>query len=211
MTDHSVDDLLSDLKTALDVTPSAGFAAGVRMRIAGERTRAHGWTRWWPLAAAAAVAVSVAIAVVVRSQPSPHSAVDRPASVAAAAPIAVDAPVASVSAPAAPVTSTTSRVARSAPPHATGGSASEPALEVITNQAAVLQTLWARARTRGNALEEVEPRTVDDAPADAMREIVVPQVTIEPIVISALGNSGGAAQGPSVDRSTIRRVQAGRE
>jgi hypothetical protein len=59
MSEPNVDDLLRDLKDALDVDPSPAFAAGVRTRLEADAAR----RRTWLWSTAALVAASVVIAV----------------------------------------------------------------------------------------------------------------------------------------------------
>lgn len=95
---HDVDDLLSELRAALDVEPSRGFEAGVRQRVANERASA---TRWWWISAAAAVASAAVVVTMVmpRSRnvddrkPMPvarveHAAVPPASSIEVATPVA---------------------------------------------------------------------------------------------------------------------------
>ena len=63
MTNH--DDELAELTAALDVTPPASFAVGVRARVA--RSRARTRQMWWGLAAAA----TVTLAMVMMWRPAP--------------------------------------------------------------------------------------------------------------------------------------------
>jgi hypothetical protein len=204
MTYDRTDDVLKDLETALAVTPSPQFADGVRARIADERPRRQ-FSPAWPLAVAGVLAMIVLVALVTRRtatvvappESSPLTAVSSPI-----VPSAVLRPVE----PVAPRISTpvVTRVAsRSAPARAEPG---EPSLEVITNQGEVLRALWARTARRSGELKEVEPEPAPEIVANA-GEIVVPRVTIAPIVLDVLGAGGGTAAPPG---SGIRRFATGR-
>ena len=201
MTDEHVDQLLADLRASLDVTPSSGFASGVRARIAAAPAPKRP-TFWWP-AVALAGAIAIVAGIVMMSRGS-----SVPAAPVASASAKTVTPDISVASPAPRVASRA--LARATKPASSTG----PSLEVITNQGAVLQAIWRRARGGDRAFKEVEPETPTVTTAGQVtpptEAIVVPPVTIDPIVVSALGNSsaGGGAAAPG--GSTIRRVDAGR-
>jgi hypothetical protein len=216
MTDEHVDQLLSELRTSLDVEPSAGFAVGVRTRIA-EATASRGMAFWWPIVAvASAGAIVAAVAVMTRGSSVP--AAPRSAPAAAVAPAVEPTPVASSAQPLAPVTPiapAAPRVARRTLARATTQASSSPSsLEVITNQGQVLQAMWRRAGSGNGTLKEVEPEPASATTAGPVtpptEAIVVPPVTIDPIVISTLGGGSSSGGATPPNGSTIRRADAGR-
>jgi hypothetical protein len=217
MTDEHVDQLLSQVRAELDVTPSPGFAAGVRARIADAPASKRAMFRWPVVAVASATAIVAAVAVMMRGSSVPAAPASAPA--VAVAPAVEPAPVASASAkavtPVTPVAPAVPRVAsRTLADATTPALPTGPSLEVITNQGAVLQAVWRRARGGDRAFKEVEPEqataTTAGPVADPAQPIVLPPVTIDPIVISALGGSSGGGGAAAPGGPTIRRVDAGR-
>jgi hypothetical protein len=114
-----------------------------------------------------------------------------------------------------PVAPAAPRVAsRSLARATTPGAAAGPSLEVITNQGEVLRALWRGVRAGDRAFKEVEPEPATATTAGPVtpptEAIVVPPVTIDPIVVSALGGNSSAGGATAPGGSTIRRVDAGR-
>jgi hypothetical protein len=211
MIDEHVDQLLSELRTSLDVAPSPGFAAGVRGRIA-EAPASRRMAFWWPVVAVASTGAIVA-AIVVMTRGSSVPAVPRSAPAAAVAPAVEPGPVASSAQPSTavmPVAPPAPRIASRSLARATApASASSSSLDVITNQGEVLQALWRAARAGDRAFKEVEPVLATATTAGPVtpptEAIVVPPVAIDPIVVSALGSSSSAGGTPP-GGSTIRRL-----
>ncbi len=194
MTDHDPDrdDVLKELDAALQVEPSRAFADGVRARV--NRSQTVNRTMWWGLAAAA----SVGLATMALWRP----AVEAPVQVVAA-PVQATLPVVSKAAPMRERTvggrvfrpGNTVRLARTA--------SSEPRLEVITNQGAVLQEIWADYQGRPLAIAVGEP-VVEGM---ATKPIVVDPIVVPPIVVSEIGKGPGPAGATPV----IRRADATKE
>jgi hypothetical protein len=202
MTDH--DDVLGELQTALNVEPSPAFAEGVRTRVMTSRAWARGV--WWGFAAAA----SVALAAVLWWRPSVTTLEVAPVTVVQSeapqrAPVA--APQPSVVLP--PPVAVMARA-----PRATTASAampaSEPRLEVITNQGAILRELWAGigAQVMEEVVSErVEPEAMTlmpPLPAITVDRIVVTPIVVPPIVVGELGSTGDRGSTAPV----IRRERA---
>ena len=207
MRDHDADhdDALIELDAALQVEPSRAFADGVRARV--NRSRTNTARVWWGLAAAA----SIGLATMALWRPS----VEAPVQVAAA-PVHAPAPVAPKTTPDLVTTlggrvfrpgnaSAGDRVSRLvAPPvvRVTSNEASEPRLEVLTNQGAVLQAIWADYRGRSLVIAEGAPTVESPAP-----EIIVNPVVVAPIVVGEIGKE----QRPAGATPVIRRASATRE
>jgi len=202
MTDHDPDqdNVLKELVAALQVEPSRAFADGVRARVNRSRTTS---TRVWLGLAAAA---SIGLATMALWRPS----VDAPAMVSAA-PTQASAPaipskapesVAVAPRPTAAPPPVARREATIARPTVTTV-ASEPRLEVITNQGAVLRALWADYGNRPLVIAEAVP--VVDSQATAA--IVVNPIEVRPIVVSEIGKEPG----PTGATPIIRRADATRE
>ena len=212
MTNH--DDELAELTAALDVTPPASFAVGVRARVA--RSRARTRQMWWGLAAAA----TVTLATVVMWRPA--APVTEVATTALATPAAPAAPeierpiapapdvrVASASPAVNRVANATARPTARRREVASADSA-EPPLVVMTNQPALLRALWADFDGKNVSLVQVEAVSTS---ADGMTKpiavepIVVAPIVVAPIVVGDLGTVGGRAGATPA----IRRVDAARE
>jgi hypothetical protein len=203
MTDHHLDDddVLKDLDAALRVEPSRAFAEGVRARV----TRSHIATRnmWWGLAAAA----SVGLATMAVWRP----AVEVPATLQVAShPAAVTAEPTSVPVPTATPERTVVRAVaapmlQQATPivSVTADATSEPRLEVITNQGAVLRALWDDYRGRPMVIAEVAPAVDGLAP----KLITVGEIVVAPIVVVEMGTEPVPAGGTPI----IRRANATKE
>ncbi len=198
MTERS--DELAELGAALDVTPPASFAGGVRARVA--RSRARTRQMWWGLAAAA----SVTLAVVMMWRPS----ADVPTGETFASAPAVSVPVPATIADAEASSGTLGRVASvrrvvtrsDAVPQPT--TQTQPRLEVITNQASVLRGLWADVNGQKLTLVLVDAVA---APGSGMTPIVVEPIVVAPIVVIELGSNWGRGGATPI----IRRVDAAGE
>jgi hypothetical protein len=187
MTHDRTDDVLNDLEAALAVTPSAGFADGVRARIRGQSARRRVWPVWAAAGLAAAAVVWLVVAV------RPGSRAESPAPSAATPAVAEvhpnpRAPVASVE-PAA----VRPAVAREKPGVAESRASAAPVLEVISNQRDVLQRLWTRA-SRATPLKQEDAASPSSTPAGdtpIVSEMLTAPVTIAPVVVKPLGDGGG--------------------
>ena len=209
MTDHDPDqeDVLKELDLALQVEPSTAFADGVRARV--NRSRANTARVWWSLAAAASIGLAT-------------FAVWRPSTSAPANDMPVQVAVAPTQAtvPSVPTKSPESVVAieQAPPPVArreatvarttvtTGrdrGLENQAALQVITNQGAVLRQLWADAQGRPLSVVEGE-QVVDGLSA---KPIEVNPIVVPPIVVVEMGKEPGPAGATPI----IRRAGATRE
>jgi len=196
MTDH--DDVLKELRAALQVEPSRDFASGVRARVRKSKARTN--LAWWSLAAAACVGLATAALWRPTIQTSaPTVATTQPTLVPSnSATMASDArsvPVLGGSA-----------VART--PVARTAAASEPRLEVITNQAAVLRQLWAGVNPA--ALVETIAEGAVPVPVAEVKPIapiVLDPIVVTPILVTEIGKDSGAAGATPV----IRRVDATKE
>lgn len=208
MTTH--DDELAELTAALDVTPPASFAVGVRARVA--RSRARTRQMWWGLAAAA----SVTLAAVVMWRPAAPATEVATAALATPAVPAADVQRAVEPDTAVRVASASPTVNRVASPvakstlerrAATSAEAAEPQLVVITNQPEVLRAQWADFDWKNLSLVQVEA-AVASAPGltapIAVAPIAVAPIVVAPIVVGDLGTVGGRAGATPA----IRRVDA---
>jgi len=201
MTDHDPDhdDVLKELDAALHVEPSRRFADDVRARVAAE-TRARTRRMWWGLAAAASV--TLATAALWRSPATVPEAMPTAPTQQASAAAVPDAQPESVIAGdiTTPTSAPVRRVASVSRPALTS---SEPRLEVITNQSAVLRQLWADYRGRPLVVAEGEP-VVEGLSTKA---IAVETIEVRPIVVSEIGKEPGPAGATPI----IRRVEATKE
>ncbi len=178
MTNH--DDELAELTAALEVTPPASFAEGVRARVA--RSRARTRQRWWGLAAAA----TVALATVVMWRPA--APVTEVATTAMVAPVIPAADIQRAAEPA-----TAERVASAVPASRAAArlvsvrpetTPAEPALVVMTNQPALLRALWADFDGKNVSLVQVEAVSTS---ADGMtKPIAVEPIVVAPIVVAPI-------------------------
>jgi hypothetical protein len=197
MTGHDLDhdNVLKELDAALQVEPSRAFADGVRARVT--RTQHRTRTMWWGLAAAASIGL-VTLAVWRPAVEAPVKvAVAPPPATASAVPAKAPESIAPEGAIGGRVfrPGNTARVARA--------TSSEPRLEVITNQGAVLRALWADYRGRPLVIAEGAP--VVDGPATTA--IVVNPIVVPPIVVTEIGKEPGPAGATPI----IRRADATRE
>jgi hypothetical protein len=190
MTHDRTDDVLKDLEAALAVTPSPGFADGVRARIRGESARTRTWPAWTMAALAAAAAIVVAFVAWPRREAAPAAvavtASRSPEPVVAASPSAtpvVDAgPGITIAKP---------RVSHDVPRRA-------PAPEVLVprDQALALEALVA-----GLSNATIDAESLATPPPDASTPLpATPQIVIAPIVIPPIDlrvpeTSGGATFG----------------
>lgn len=163
------DDLFHELSRTLDVSPSRDFADGVRSRIARRRLIMR------TTMSGLAIAASVLLVVVVR-QPAPIAVAELVS--VPPAPVVVTS-----SAPTVPVTPAVPResgVVTSRRRVALQEAVEPDRLQVVTNQMAVLQAVWAGHRVTA---EETEAPAVDvSVPADPMPVVVEP-VRVLPVVI----------------------------
>ena len=205
MTDHDPDqdDVLKELDAALQVEPSRAFADGVRARVTQSRARTT--QMWWGLAAAA----SVTLAAVVLWRPATYApANDAPVKVAVAPPQATVPAVPSkapesVVAMAPVATPAVARRRATATRAAVAAIASEPRLEVITNQGAVLRQLWADYRGRTLVVADAGPIVDGLAP----KPITVGDIVVAPIVVVEMGKEPVPAGATPI----IRRANATKE
>lgn len=190
MTDH--DTLLKELDAALQVEPSSAFPDGVRARV--RRSRVRTIQIWCGLAAAACVG----FAVMSLSRPAHEVPVQ------VTAPL--DAPVPSiVKAASAPTSGGQVFGPGKASAVRASTKASEPRLEVITNQGAVLRQIWAGVDDKVLPFAETEATPSADTPAG--RPIVVNPLTVPPIVVSEIGKEPGSGGATPI----IRRADATKE
>ncbi|HUR19430.1 MAG TPA: hypothetical protein VMZ90_01395 [Vicinamibacterales bacterium] len=202
-----LDDALKSLGAAMQVEPSRAFADGVRARV--NRSRANIARVWWGLAAAASVGVAT-----MTLWPATYAPSDRASVKVAVTPVQTAAPAVPGRAPESGVA-----MALAAPPavprrqataaHAMGAHAtitaiaSEPQLEVITNQGAVLRAIW--ADYGGRPLVVAEAELV--AGISATAPIAVNPIVVPPIVVVEMGKEPGAAGANPI----IRRAEATKE
>jgi hypothetical protein len=198
MTDHD-DDLLRQLDAALQVEPSRDFADGVRARV--NHSRINNTRAWWGLAAAA----SVGLAMIALWRPS----VETPVKVAVA-PTQATAPAIPSKAPesvvaTAPATPLVTRREATAARVVVRTPASEPRLEVITNQRALLRELWTVVGT-GAMVEAVLEAPIPVTPAEVkpIAPIVWDPIVVTPIVMTEFGKEPGREGATPV----IRRANA---
>ena len=203
MTDRHVDDLLADLRSALDVQPSPGFAAGVRARI--EQPRASFWS-WRTIAAGTALGAAAVVAALMFVRPQPSVETAAPVAASTAVTPAVP-PAPSTVAPEAPAgvaaTTPTARLASAGEPGERAASRSEPfdPLTVVTDQQEILQRMWASAGP-ARVSEEEFGRALQIA---ASTEIV--PLDIDEIVVPPVSGFDGMGPLPVGVMPTIRRVQ----
>ena len=197
MTDH--DDLLKELGTALKVQPSTAFADGVRARV--KKSQVRTMHMWWGLAAAA----TVGFAVMALWRPL----AEVPVQVATSRP--VETPV-SAPAPAVPkpptVPSAVERVTPKVRPSATVvrvavSAGSEPRLEVITNQGAILRDVWAGIVARRVPLVERDATTASSQLDTA--GIVVDPLVVAPLVVSEIGKEPTTGANPIIRRANATK------
>ncbi len=203
MTDER-DDVLEDLRAELSaISPSPGFAASVRTRVAASSDRRGLGTWMWPVALAAAAVIVVSAYVAFTTTPIEETPVPQMAGTAApaAAPVRSEVTAAVPAAGAAPVASAPKLSPASRQSSDVHAVATGPALDVITNQPEVLRAIWARARW---PMVEATVETASPVPAEVVREISVAPILVEPIVVRALDPSGTGGGGTP----EIRRVAA---
>jgi len=196
--DH-IDDPIEALRAELErVPPPAGYVARLRQRIDAEAEASPrvSWWRWTlPVVALAVVLLAIAI-----NRPTPQTPVvstvriEQPPVAPALPPTPAPSPIAH-----APVQGPEGvrRVAVAPPP------VIEPMPEIITNQAEVLRSLWARSGRKAILVESSDP------PPDPAAEIVVAPIEIAPIVIKPLTNGGTPGNSPIV-RPPDRNSSEGR-
>jgi hypothetical protein len=200
-------DRLKDELAIVSVSPE--FAVRVRQQIeaAPSHSRWFGWFNWrWAVPLAAAAVVLAAVALGRGSAPTKPNAVS-PASVQAGAsqlqtPQFTPPPSSTGTAPQAlppALVSTARATQRTATPAAASGKQADDKLEVITNQPAVLQRLWARAGPGAELVGGIEGVAVTSG------EIVFPPIEVSPIVVKSLIDPEATAPGST---PIIRRVTA---
>jgi hypothetical protein len=199
VTDH--DDFLKDLDAALRVEPSPAFAGGVLHKVG----RAHDRNRNMWLGLAAAAAISLTTVALWRPADEPVAIVTAHNAAPSAPPSASPTPVGTNHGFV--VLAKTPRSARRVAPLTTTSSApsgaSEPRLEVFSNQGAVLRALWADAR--GQQLPVINASEAAVLPAVAAIE--VNPIVVPPIVVAELGKEPGPAGATPI----IRRAGATKE
>ena len=205
MTGHDADhdNVLKELDAALQVEPSRAFADGVRARV--NRTRTNTARVWRGLAAAA----GIGLATLALWRPAPE-----PTSVAAVTQVTV-APITQPTATASPVTTPPSLVAASqravsrgeriVTPVVATASASEPRLEVITNQRTLLRELWAGVGTGAMVETAVEATPVTAAEVKPITPIVWDPIVVPPIVVTEVGRVPGSSGTPVIRRMTATK------
>jgi hypothetical protein len=208
MTDDYGNDMLDALRSELaSVAPSAEFQSRVRQRIAGELdllreelaavapspefkvrvrqgievsrdARAAAWLSGWrwlvPLGAVAAIVIGV-VAIFPRTP-------DIPAQVNAKAPIETPVPIVAPQ----PTTTVVPPEVRNARDSGLGtrdlgrhASSSEPSLEVITNQPALLRALSARVKAEQALAEASETKPL----LEIANDIVIAPIEVNPVVV----------------------------
>ena len=165
--DQPVDVLAEELGA---VTASPEFKLRVRQQVeAAEQARAASWLRGWRWLAPVAAAAGVAIVAAMMWRGSQNVPTPVTTTVASA-PIATahDTPTAAQPSRDVPRVTTTHSANRTAP--ATAASlTTEPSMEVITNQPAILRALYSRIAADATVVETTTIPLSDTAP-----EIVVP-------------------------------------
>lgn len=191
MNDRRVDELLSELKTALDVEPSSGFAAGVRERVAHASGRQRpSWLVWVGMGLAAAAVVIVATVWSTRGAGTPAPVVATVANSAApvvAAPSTVDRASQPVTEPT--TTNTGAKIVRRE------RAAAKPEVLVSRDEADGI-----RALVSGLNDGTIDPASLATPPPDASVPLEMPAIVIAPIVVAPLdgrapGTSGGGIAG----------------
>jgi hypothetical protein len=195
-------DVLAEELGAVAVSPE--FKARVRQQVeAAEQRRAASWLRGWRWLAPVAAAAGVAIVAVIIWRGSN----ELPAPVTATAATTAVKPMSRTPSEVAQTSRSATEVkrpvraepvARTAPATA-ASSTTEPSLEVITNQPAILRAMYARIAADATVVDTMTIPLSDTAP-----DIVVPPIEISPIVVKSLADPpvvGGA-------QPIIRRVTA---
>ena len=199
------DDVLEELRADLaSVRPSPEFAAGVRERIARGVT-GRSLALW--CAPIGVVAAAVMAMVIVNPPPA-----DRVASPAVPVPAAIGSemstPVGGDLAVPPPDVRTSMPAARrnvrtASLPVAESHVAPDsiPDFEVITNQAAVLAGLWrAFGSEREPAVLSTSDAPVPSVEREANGSIVVPELSVSPVLVVPIGEVSGGGQGPAQRR-----------
>jgi hypothetical protein len=171
-------DVLRELETALDVTPSANFEARVRERVQAQSIRSPRWT--WP--AAVAVAATVVLAVMlVPDRRVPQNATARrelPANTAPAAAVTSTAAARAVGS-----TRPTTR-GQSQLPKAVNRDAASPVVIVPAGQMAAIQRLVDEV-AKGRVVMGPE-RPAVDAPLRVTALSAVPAIEFDTIALTPL-------------------------
>ena len=195
MTDRHVDDVLADLKSALDVHPSPSFAAGVRERI--EKPRGWFFWSWQTLGATAALGAAAVIASMVYTRPAPAVQQSAPVAPTAAMTPAIP-PTPGVAAESAS-RSAAPAVVRPVKRNVTAAARLDP-MAVVTDQQEILQRLWANAGA-GNVTQQEFGRALQVAASTEIVPIEVREIVVLPI--SGLDGSGPLPVGVM---PTIKRI-----
>jgi len=209
MSDPS-DDILGDLREELrSVAPSPIFAAAVRARVSDETPASPGRLLFWMLGGGLAVAAAGAlVAVGVWRSPAQPQVPGAPAIQTAA--VASTAPLMTAPSLVAPkAAAATPRPRLSAPAAAPSAGSGDRALEVITNQRAVIERIWAVAERRGMTAGLTPTETPpSEAPLIAL---TVDPIGVDPIVVEALPRSDApAAVAPVIRRVTLDTTRSER-
>lgn len=178
MTTDRVDDVLDDLKGALDVEPSSAFVAGVRRRVEGVRA-ARPWMLRWRMVAAASMVAVVIVAVLLSHRPatSRHDVLSTvPPAVSSTASVDVpDLPSEAVPAPRAP---------KSVNVSARDSSVLIPPSEMVAMRALL------RAIERGEfAVPQETALELDNE--GRVKPLEIPLVVIEPLPTPKIGEEKG--------------------
>ena len=166
---------------------------------AAEQARAASLLRGWRWLAPVAAAAGVAIVAAMMWRGSQNVPTPVTTTVASA-PIATahDTPTAAQPSRDVPRVTTTHSANRTAP--ATAASlTTEPSMEVITNQPAILRAMYARIAIDAAVVEITTSPLPDTAP-----DIVVPPIEISPIVVKSLADPAAVGGAQPI----IRRVTA---
>ena len=193
MKPHDIDDPIEALRAELQrVSPPTGYVARLRQRIdaEGDAPARLVWWKWaLPLGAVAVVVLAITINRHERQAPVVTTVqVEQPPVVPVLTPSPAPQPVRPSVTRVARGPALANRVVQANAPK----SDIEPMPEIITNQAEVLRSLWARTERRAILVESTKP-----AP-DPAAEIVVAPIEILPIVIAPLTDAGKAGSLPIV-------------
>ena len=184
-----IDDPIEALRAEFQrVPPPAGYVARLRQRIDAEAA-APARVAWWRWAVPVA-AIAVVLLAVAMYRPAPQEPVVTTARVDPS-PIVPVAPPSSIAPPVQPIATQSMRrpaVVRLVDPPLDF----ELMPEIITNQAEVFRSLWARAAPKAALVESTNPLP------DPAAEIVVAPIEILPIVIAPLTDTGKPGSLPIV-------------
>jgi hypothetical protein len=193
MTGPSVDDALRDLREALVVEPSAGFADGVRRRVNVDGMQASGWIKCvGGVAAAAAIALAVVLPGDDRAEITPNASavVQRHGAMPKGA--ALQSPHRPSAAVDRGEVSTQPISRRPATPPREGEPARvEPTMFVLTSQPERLRSLW-------RSVEDVDlPAPMIPSESAVVASVAIVPLEIEPLVLASPPRSDdGQSRGP---------------